>query len=225
MVALAFGERYPERVGQLIVIGAADRAHPHVHRLAQRAAAHRALRARRAAAPPRASSWRARSPWRPTAAARSSRRASRAAQPRRRGASCSRSRTICWRAAATTRRATGRSPSCACPNPSICIGSMRRRIFVPTSAVAVREDQLVPVADMRALAARLPARDGCTRSPRVYGHDAFLKEARAACGHLSTRASESPEMSERHADAVTAAPCAPASRATTRPAPWCRRST
>jgi len=28
MVALAFGERYPERVGHLIVIGAADRTHP-----------------------------------------------------------------------------------------------------------------------------------------------------------------------------------------------------
>src|SRR6185436_17661422 len=28
MVALAFGERYPERVSQLLVIGAADRAHP-----------------------------------------------------------------------------------------------------------------------------------------------------------------------------------------------------
>src|SRR6202042_708263 len=28
MVALAFGERYPERVSRLIVIGAADRTHP-----------------------------------------------------------------------------------------------------------------------------------------------------------------------------------------------------
>ena len=28
MVALAFGERYPDRVAQLIVIGACDRAHP-----------------------------------------------------------------------------------------------------------------------------------------------------------------------------------------------------
>jgi homoserine O-acetyltransferase len=28
MVALAFGERYPERVGHLLIIGAADRAHP-----------------------------------------------------------------------------------------------------------------------------------------------------------------------------------------------------
>src|SRR5690606_16111679 len=28
MVALAFGERYPERVAHLLVIGASDRAHP-----------------------------------------------------------------------------------------------------------------------------------------------------------------------------------------------------
>ena len=39
MVALAFGERYPERVGRLIVLGAADRAPSARHRLAQRATA------------------------------------------------------------------------------------------------------------------------------------------------------------------------------------------
>jgi homoserine O-acetyltransferase len=50
------------------------------------------------------------------------------------------------------------------------------RIFVPVTAIAVREDQLVPVADMRAMAARLPnAR--LHEISSVYGHDAFLKEA------------------------------------------------
>jgi homoserine O-acetyltransferase len=49
-------------------------------------------------------------------------------------------------------------------------------IQVPTSVVAVREDQLVPIEDMRALVARLPsARLHEISSP--YGHDAFLKEA------------------------------------------------
>jgi homoserine O-acetyltransferase len=49
------------------------------------------------------------------------------------------------------------------------------RIGVPVDAVAVREDQLVPVADMRALVAGL-------RQARLievsshFGHDAFLKE-------------------------------------------------
>ena len=49
------------------------------------------------------------------------------------------------------------------------------RIQVPTTVVGVREDQLVPIEDMRALAARLPdARLHEISSP--HGHDAFLKE-------------------------------------------------
>jgi len=52
---------------------------------------------------------------------------------------------------------------------------MPAHINVPTSAVAVREDQLVPIEDMRALVARLPsARLHEISSPN--GHDAFLKE-------------------------------------------------
>ena len=49
------------------------------------------------------------------------------------------------------------------------------RVFVPVTAVAVREDQLVPVADMRAMAARLPHAK-LHEISSVYGHDAFLKE-------------------------------------------------
>jgi homoserine O-acetyltransferase len=62
------------------------------------------------------------------------------------------------------------------------------RVFVPASIVAFREDQLVPLADLRALAARLP-RATLTELSSVYGHDAFLKESnqlapilQAACG-------------------------------------------
>jgi homoserine O-acetyltransferase len=49
------------------------------------------------------------------------------------------------------------------------------RITVPVDAVAVREDQLVPVADMRALVERLPVARLDEFSSH-YGHDAFLKE-------------------------------------------------
>lgn len=49
------------------------------------------------------------------------------------------------------------------------------RIFVPTTVVAVHEDQLVPLSDMRALAARLPNSQLIELSS-IYGHDAFLKE-------------------------------------------------
>ena len=48
-------------------------------------------------------------------------------------------------------------------------------IRTPTTLIAVTEDQLVPLADMRQLAARLP----CARLQVIdslYGHDAFLKE-------------------------------------------------
>jgi homoserine O-acetyltransferase/O-succinyltransferase len=49
-------------------------------------------------------------------------------------------------------------------------------VRVPTTVVAVREDQLVPLADMQRLAATLPhARLHEIHS--LYGHDAFLKEA------------------------------------------------
>ena len=47
---------------------------------------------------------------------------------------------------------------------------------MPTTVVAIREDQLVPLADLRALAARLPA-GRLHEISSLYGHDAFLKEA------------------------------------------------
>lgn len=50
------------------------------------------------------------------------------------------------------------------------------RVFVPTAAVAIREDQLVPLGDMRAMVARLPNAQLIELSS-IYGHDAFLKES------------------------------------------------
>ena len=49
-------------------------------------------------------------------------------------------------------------------------------MFVSTTAVAIREDQLVPLADMRGLVARLPAAR-LHEISSIYGHDAFLKES------------------------------------------------
>ena len=51
------------------------------------------------------------------------------------------------------------------------------RIFAPVTAIAVREDQLVPLGDMRAMVARLPNAE-LHEISSVYGHDAFLKENR-----------------------------------------------
>jgi len=52
------------------------------------------------------------------------------------------------------------------------------RVPVPVTAVAVREDELVPYADMQAFVARLPAGRLATLDS-IYGHDAFLKEGDA----------------------------------------------
>lgn len=58
------------------------------------------------------------------------------------------------------------------------------RVAVRTEVVAVREDQLVPIADMRAMTARLPdAR--LHEISSLLGHDAFLKEADQLRGILS----------------------------------------
>jgi homoserine O-acetyltransferase len=65
------------------------------------------------------------------------------------------------------------------------------RIFVPTAAVAIREDQLVPLSDVRTMVARLPT-GRLHEISSVYGHDAFLKECEqlrpifnAAFGHAA----------------------------------------
>jgi homoserine O-acetyltransferase/O-succinyltransferase len=50
------------------------------------------------------------------------------------------------------------------------------RIFVPAAAVAAREDQLVPLADVRALAARMGAAH-LHEISSIHGHDAYLREA------------------------------------------------
>lgn len=49
-------------------------------------------------------------------------------------------------------------------------------ITVPTTLVGFTSDRLVPIDDMRELAARLPVLFRLVEAPSLYGHDAFLKE-------------------------------------------------
>jgi homoserine O-acetyltransferase/O-succinyltransferase len=49
-------------------------------------------------------------------------------------------------------------------------------ITVPTTLIAVREDQLVPLSDMRELHAQLAGPTQWFELSSLYGHDAFLKE-------------------------------------------------
>jgi homoserine O-acetyltransferase/O-succinyltransferase len=51
-----------------------------------------------------------------------------------------------------------------------------RQIRVPTTLLAVQEDQLVPVADMRALRDGHGGNCSLVEVSSIYGHDAFLKE-------------------------------------------------
>ena len=52
-------------------------------------------------------------------------------------------------------------------------------IRVPTSLVAVIEDQLVPLADMRTLKQSLGGPVELVELSSLYGHDTFLKESQA----------------------------------------------
>lgn len=50
-------------------------------------------------------------------------------------------------------------------------------VYTPTTLIAVREDQLVPFADMQSLAKRLAGPSRLIEITSIFGHDAFLKEA------------------------------------------------
>lgn len=50
-------------------------------------------------------------------------------------------------------------------------------VRTPATLIAVREDQLVPIGDMQALAARLGGPTRTVEIKSIFGHDAFLKES------------------------------------------------
>jgi homoserine O-acetyltransferase len=53
------------------------------------------------------------------------------------------------------------------------------RIRVPVTLVAILEDQLIPISDMRSLHTRLGGPAALVELSSLYGHDAFLKEGDA----------------------------------------------
>jgi homoserine O-acetyltransferase len=191
MVALAFGERYPTRVERLFVISAADSAHPMATawRCIQRNIARLGLNS--GCGVPALELSRAlamctyRSPEEFAARFRK--------PPTMEGG-----RPVFAVEEYLTSRgrdyaARYRPDSFICLSESIDLHQVdAARVPVRTEVVAVREDQLVPIADMRALAARLPdAR--LHEISSLFGHDAFLKEAEQLRGILSLiYAGESP---------------------------------
>jgi homoserine O-acetyltransferase len=175
MVALAFGERYPSRVERLIVISGADSAHPMA--TAWRSVQRNIARLGLAAGVPTQALELAR------ALAMSTYRSPEEFVARfRKPPRMENGRPVFaveeyLQARGRDYAARNRPESFICLSESIDLHQVdAARIPVRTEVVAVREDQLVPIADMRALTARLPdARLHEVSS--LLGHDAFLKEA------------------------------------------------
>jgi homoserine O-acetyltransferase len=175
MVALAFGERYPERVSQLVVIGAADRTHPMATawRSVQRSVLRFAVECGRPKDGLKLS----------RALAMSTYRSAEEFEARFDGAPTRDGDRYVFpveqylfaRGGDFADRHT--AEAILCLSESIDLHQVdAARIFVPTTIVAIREDQLVPLADLRGLAARLPAAK-LHEISSIYGHDAFLKES------------------------------------------------
>jgi homoserine O-acetyltransferase len=174
MVALAFGERYPERVSQLLVIGAADRAHP--MSTAWRSVQRRIVRFGIQVGQSKEGVQLAR------ALAMSTYRSSEEFAARFGGVATEGEQGFVFPvedylfARGADYAAKTRPESFLCLSESIDLHRVdATRIFVPTAAVAIREDQLVPLSDVRTMVARLPT-GRLHEISSVYGHDAFLKE-------------------------------------------------
>jgi homoserine O-acetyltransferase/O-succinyltransferase len=180
MVALAFGERYPERVGRLIVLCATDRPHPlaTAWRCVQREIVRITLASGRAADGLKLA----------RALAMSTYRSGEELAARFAGPPALESDRFVFpverylMARGSDFAARHRPESFLCLSESIDLHRVDAdRIFVPTLAVAVREDQLVPLADVRGMVARLGA-GRFHEISSIYGHDAFLKESQQLRG-------------------------------------------
>ena len=174
MVALAFGERYPDRVGHLLVIGASDRAHPMstAWRSIQRRIVRLGLESGRAGPAIELA----------RALAMTTYRSSEEFAARFGGAATREEEGFVFPveryllARGRDYAARYRPESFLCLSESIDLHRVdASRVFVPTSAVAVREDQLVPLTEVRGMVARLPV-GRLHEISSIYGHDAFLKE-------------------------------------------------
>jgi homoserine O-acetyltransferase len=175
MVALAFAERYPDRVAQLVVLSAADRTHPMA--TAWRSVQRRIVRLARELGAPRDGLVLARALAMSTYRSPEEFAARFAGSPRATEAGFVFPVEEYLIARGQDYAQRYEADGFMCLSESIDLHRVdAARIFVPTTAVAVREDQLVPLGDMRAMAARLPnAR--LHEISSVFGHDAFLKEA------------------------------------------------
>jgi homoserine O-acetyltransferase len=175
MVALAFGERYPERVSRLVVIGAADRTHPMA--TAWRSVQRQILRFAVDCGRPKDGLKLARALAMSTYRSAEEFEARFDAAPSRSGERFAFPVEQYLFARGTDFAERHNPEAILCLSESIDLHRVdATRIFVPTTIVAIREDQLVPLTDLRGLAARLPVAK-LHEISSIYGHDAFLKES------------------------------------------------
>lgn|SRR5512138_503843 len=178
MVALAFAERMPDRVEQIISISAADRSHPMstawrtVQRAIVRYAASRGegaegLRLARALA---MATYRSPAEFADRFSGTATLIDGRWSFPVE--------RYLLARGDAYASTYLGEA--FVCLSESIDLHRVDpQQIRVPTALVAVKEDQLVPLDDMRSLRARLAGPAQLFEISSLFGHDAFLKETDA----------------------------------------------
>jgi len=178
MVALAFAERVPDRVGRVIAISGADRAHPMstAWRSVQRAIVRyslghddgpEGLRLARALA---------------MATYRSPQEfAARFSGPPQQVDGRFEFPVESYLLSRGDAYAASYVPEAfVCLSESIDLHRVDpTRIRVPVTLVAVREDQIVPLADMQSLQTRLAGPAKLVELSSLYGHDAFLKESAA----------------------------------------------
>ncbi|MGH8290650.1 MAG: homoserine O-succinyltransferase MetX [Steroidobacteraceae bacterium] len=174
MVALAFAERYPERVAALCIISAADRPHPMAiawHSIQRRIVKFAIERDRpeeglRLARAVGLSLYRSSEEF----AARFP------ATPRLEGGGFVFPVERYLFADAAEPIAAFRAEAFLCLSESLDLHQVdATRVFVPTAAVGAREDQLVPLADVRALVARMGSAH-VREISSIHGHDAYLRE-------------------------------------------------
>lgn len=176
MVALAFAERFADRVGRLLVIGASDCTHPMATawRCVQRQLLRFALRHGAGGEGVKLARALAMATYRSPEEF-----AARFRAPPRLAADGFAFPVEDYLFARGADYAVRYRPEAfLCLSESIDLHAVAaERIRVPTTLIAVHEDQLVPLADARALCARLEGRGRLVEISSIYGHDAFLKEA------------------------------------------------
>jgi homoserine O-acetyltransferase len=176
MVALAFAELFPARVARLLTIGAADRTHPMA--TAWRSVQRRVLRSAIARGEGAQGVALAR------ALAMATYRSPDEFAERFRAPPRTDNGTYVFPvedylfARGAEYAARHRPEAFLCLSESIDLHHVEAaRIRVPTTIVAVREDQIVPLGDLHALCVRLGTYGRLIEISSLYGHDAFLKEA------------------------------------------------